>query len=333
MCKKELNEAKLQPRAVALVANVATLDALNMPITSWRITVNGADASLVFKNMIRGGRYVLFIDIPAAQARIITLPGGAKTPAGDTTITLTATAAQTFVLEFTKLAEGEFSVWNVGSAAGAAPVIPATMLKSAAALDTTLRQVSDNTPNNSQLFLATDKSAFAGALSVGQSTAPAARLDVKGSGSTSATTALQILNSAGAQTMKATDDGCVFFGTSSQAKFTSAGQLVMDRWRSKTSFEDDWLEWGTDELKVVISNTQFASFKSSGIVFGGTAVNGSAIFQVDSTTKGFLPPRMTTTQKNAIVTPPAGLMVYDTTLNALCVFRGSDSTWRTITAT
>jgi len=41
--------------------------------------------------------------------------------------------------------------------------------------------------------------------------------------------------------------------------------------------------------------------------------------EVTSTTQGFLPPRMTTTQKNAIASPAAGLVVYDTTLNKLCV--------------
>jgi len=49
-----------------------------------------------------------------------------------------------------------------------------------------------------------------------------------------------------------------------------------------------------------------------------------------STTQGFLPPRMTTTQKNAIATPAAGLMVFDTTLVKLCVYSGT--AWETITS-
>ena len=56
----------------------------------------------------------------------------------------------------------------------------------------------------------------------------------------------------------------------------------------------------------------------------------SSQLTVESTTKGFLPPRMTTTQKNAIASPAAGLMVYDTTLNKLCV--RTASTWETITS-
>lgn len=58
-------------------------------------------------------------------------------------------------------------------------------------------------------------------------------------------------------------------------------------------------------------------------------INASARLQVDSTTQGFLPPRMTTTQKNAIASPAAGLVVYDTTLAKLCVYT---TTWETITS-
>jgi hypothetical protein len=60
-----------------------------------------------------------------------------------------------------------------------------------------------------------------------------------------------------------------------------------------------------------------------------TNVQSSAILQANSTTQGFLPPRMTTTQKNAIATPMAGLMVFDTTLMKLCIFT---TAWETITS-
>ena len=54
----------------------------------------------------------------------------------------------------------------------------------------------------------------------------------------------------------------------------------------------------------------------------------SAKLFVNSTTKGFLPPRMTTTQKNAIASPATGLMVYDTTLNLMALYNGT--TWTTL---
>lgn len=57
--------------------------------------------------------------------------------------------------------------------------------------------------------------------------------------------------------------------------------------------------------------------------------NNSAILEAVSTTRGFLPPRMTTAQKTAIATPAAGLVVYDTTLNKLCVYT---TAWETITS-
>jgi hypothetical protein len=56
----------------------------------------------------------------------------------------------------------------------------------------------------------------------------------------------------------------------------------------------------------------------------------SSQLTVNSSTKGFLPPRMTTVQKNAIATPATGLMLFDTTLVKLCVYNGA--AWETITS-
>ena len=41
------------------------------------------------------------------------------------------------------------------------------------------------------------------------------------------------------------------------------------------------------------------------------------------------PPRLTTTQKNALPFPTAGMLVFDTTLMKLCVYT---TTWETITS-
>jgi hypothetical protein len=75
----------------------------------------------------------------------------------------------------------------------------------------------------------------------------------------------------------------------------------------------------------VITSGDFRAFESSvgGGYFNTTSVNASAILQVDSTTKGFLPPRMTTTERNAIATPATGLQVYNTTTNENNTYNGT----------
>jgi hypothetical protein len=78
------------------------------------------------------------------------------------------------------------------------------------------------------------------------------------------------------------------------------------------------------------TNTNQLKLQTNGNVsINSASDNASAQLQVDSTTRGFLPPRMTTIQKNAIATPTAGLVVYDTTLNKLCVYT---TVWETITS-
>jgi hypothetical protein len=47
-------------------------------------------------------------------------------------------------------------------------------------------------------------------------------------------------------------------------------------------------------------------------IFGGSTAAASAQLQIDSTTQGFLPPRMTNAQRLAIASPAVGLMVYCT---------------------
>ena len=63
---------------------------------------------------------------------------------------------------------------------------------------------------------------------------------------------------------------------------------------------------------------------------GTITPNANAILDVTSTTKAFMPPRMTTVQKNLIASPTAGMVVYDSTLNKLSVY-GAVS-WETITS-
>ena len=78
-------------------------------------------------------------------------------------------------------------------------------------------------------------------------------------------------------------------------------------------------------VTAVTANTKVRAFQSS---YGGAYINtttyqDSAVLQADSTTQGLLKPRMTTTQKNAISSPAAGLEVFDTTLGRPCFYSGS----------
>lgn len=59
---------------------------------------------------------------------------------------------------------------------------------------------------------------------------------------------------------------------------------------------------------------------------GTTSPNASAILDVSSTTKGVLLPRLTTTQRNAITTPEFGLLLYNTTLGEVQVYKKGSET-------
>ena len=53
--------------------------------------------------------------------------------------------------------------------------------------------------------------------------------------------------------------------------------------------------------------------------FGTATPAASAQLEVASTSKGFLPPRMTTAERDAISSPAAGLVLYNSTTNKLQV--------------
>jgi hypothetical protein len=58
---------------------------------------------------------------------------------------------------------------------------------------------------------------------------------------------------------------------------------------------------------------------------GTTTPEASAQLDVNSATKGFLPPRMDSTQRNAIISPVEGLTIYNTSIKAFQVYNGT--TW------
>lgn len=80
---------------------------------------------------------------------------------------------------------------------------------------------------------------------------------------------------------------------------------------------------GADILAISTGGAERARIDASGNVgIGGTAV-ATALVDLVSTTKGFRAPSMTTTQRDAIVSPATGLLIYNTTLNFYQVYNGT----------
>ena len=66
----------------------------------------------------------------------------------------------------------------------------------------------------------------------------------------------------------------------------------------------------------------FSSGLSAQMVIGGSTPSPSAILDLQSTSKGLLPPRMSTVQRNAITSPTKGLILFNTTENRIQINQG-----------
>ncbi len=77
----------------------------------------------------------------------------------------------------------------------------------------------------------------------------------------------------------------------------------------------------------LISATTNSYLNGGKVGIGTTTPQG--ILDVSSTTSGFLPPRMTQTQRDAIASPVEGMVIYNLTAHKLNVYTG---TWETITS-
>jgi hypothetical protein len=81
-----------------------------------------------------------------------------------------------------------------------------------------------------------------------------------------------------------------------------------------------------------IGTTERMTLSNTGALGLGTgaSINASAKVQIDSTTSGFLPPRMTSAQRTAISSPATGLIVYQTdSVEGLYVYSGGS--WKSLT--
>jgi hypothetical protein len=227
--------------------------------------------------------------------------------------------------------------------------------------------LNNGTAAQGMVILAHDGTVARGNVGVGEAS-PTARLQVKGSGSTSATTSLLVQNSAATTTLSVNDAGELSL-PSTAPKITLGGnltitstvsptrQMVYDvlngnlsiysggvgegyfignrltNSRTSTAFvtpnalnnlgSSSITAYDNDgNIALQASNNGNRSIVLKGLGASGavligniTTANGSvysAILQADSTTQGFLPPRMTNAQRLLITTPAVGLMVYCT---------------------
>lgn len=76
-------------------------------------------------------------------------------------------------------------------------------------------------------------------------------------------------------------------------------------------------------LSLLISTIASAAWYKSLKLGTGGIPDSAAVLEIKSTTGGLLLPRMTTTQRNAIGSPPAGLTLYNSTTNTLDLFDGT----------
>lgn len=157
-----------------------------------------------------------------------------------------------------------------------------------------------------------------------------AALGISGSGSASdfmiaSRSGNMILGTGSSEKMRITSGGNVGINTTSPSyKFDVNGDIrSTGAIRVNTGTIDTALTFDTSagavgtvtnhNLNFWINGTTQAKLTTDAQLYVGTGVvNASAKVQIDSTTKGFLPPRMTSLQRIAISTPAVGLMVYQT---------------------
>jgi hypothetical protein len=137
---------------------------------------------------------------------------------------------------------------------------------------------------------------------LGIGVAPTARVHIQGSGSTFATTSLLVQNSGGTDYLRVRDDGAFNRGSFYFISNSNIGDFLSG---------NDWNSYNLSNgsIKYRITGASFGFGISDA---GYDTVAPSAMLQVNSTTKGFLPPRMTNAQRSSISSPAVGLMVYCT---------------------
>jgi hypothetical protein len=171
------------------------------------------------------------------------------------------------------------------------------------------------------------------AVGINQDT-PTATLHVTGSGAGSATTSLLVENSLGDEIIKVRDDKTIRLGFNGNQITTTAsfgGQVNLNDTNGNSLFRVDTVSGSTG--KITVSQGGWRSFEyaaNQGLALTDRsgfhiAQDASSMFTCNSIDRGMLPPRMTTTQRDAINsgTFTTGLTLYNTTTNKLQFYDGT----------
>jgi hypothetical protein len=148
--------------------------------------------------------------------------------------------------------------------------------------------------------------------------APTATTHIKGSGSTSATTSLLVQNSAGSNLLRTFDNGVTKLGglgTFGKLDFgVTPNDSTLAHIQLLSNLILEFKEFNGSGMRFADGFGKFPLFLSDGkaSVNKNAIAEASAQFEVVSTTGGFLPPRMTNSQRTSISSPAVGLMVYCT---------------------
>lgn len=77
-----------------------------------------------------------------------------------------------------------------------------------------------------------------------------------------------------------------------------------------------------NKLTLLVLALSIFSCSYAQVSIGSATPNVSAVLELTSSTRGFLPPRMTTLQRTSITSPAQGLTIFNTSLKCLEVFSG-----------
>jgi hypothetical protein len=281
-----------------------------------------------------GGNFTL--TLPSTDNKVLGSTSG-------TTIALSTAAGSTDILNF--YYDGSKCYWNVGQGYGSASSFTATNIAGGAAGSIPYQTAAGATSllakgtDGQILTLASGVPSWSAAPVTGVSTATSP-LSISGttislgtvpvaSGGTGAATLTGLIKGNGVSAMTGATAGTDYLAPNGSAasltNFPTLNQNTTGNAANVTGIVAV-ANGGTGTTTGSITGTTALSFVAGGsnqnvsilpsgtgsVGIGTNSPNSSAILDASSTTKGFLPPRMTHAQKMAIASPPQGLMIYCT---------------------